>query len=364
MTNKFDHEQLYQLALDLLSRLIETPSISKHEDKSAELIFDLFSKLGIKANRHLNNIWVNNKTFNPNKKTVLLNSHHDTVQANQSYTKDPFCAIIEDSKLYGLGSNDAGISIVCQLATFLYFYESDLPFNLIYSATAEEEISGINGVRSIFSKLGNIDLAIVGEPTKMDMAIAERGLLVLDCTSYGKLGHAAREEGENAIYNALEDIIWFKSYSFPKVSKFVGPIKMSVTVINSGKQHNVVPDICKFVVDVRVNELYTNEEILETITQNVKCEVLPRSMILKSSSISENHPIVQAGKSIGMTCYGSPTSSDQAVMDFPSIKIGPGDSARSHSADEFVYLHEIHDGIAKYVQLLEKYIENETKNLE
>ncbi len=340
--------------IDLLQQLIAIPSLSKEEDKTADAIESFLKKKNVDVNRHLNNVWAKSKLFDASKPTILLNSHHDTVKPNQGYTKDPFKAIVEDGKFYGLGSNDAGGALASLLAAFLFYYDKPLAYNLIFSATAEEEISGKNGIEALLSLLGKIDFAIVGEPTQMNLAIAEKGLMVLDCIAHGKSGHAAREEGVNAIYKALPDIEWLRTYQFPKVSKLLGPVKMSVTSIHSGSQHNIVPDICEFIVDVRVNECYTNEEILGIISNNVKCEVKARSQRLQPSFISEEHPIVKAGIALGLKVYGSPTLSDRALMPFPSLKVGPGDSARSHIADEFIYVNEIEDGIDLYINMLNK----------
>jgi acetylornithine deacetylase len=276
------------------------------------------------------------------------------VKPNSGYTRDPYDAKIEDGRLYGLGSNDAGGCLVSLIATFLYFFDKEnLKYNFCLATTAEEEISGVNGLELIIPDLGKLEFGIVGEPTQMHLAIAEKGLMVLDCTAYGKAGHAAREEGENAIYKALADIEWFRNYRFPKESEIFGPVKMSVTIINAGSQHNVVPATCTFTVDVRVTDTYRNEEVLEIIREHVGCEVKPRSIRLKPSSIPTGHPIVQAGIKLGRTTYGSPTTSDQSLLDIPSLKIGPGDSARSHTADEFVYVDEIKEGIELYIKMLE-----------
>jgi len=344
----------YQEFINLLEQLIAIPSFSKEESRTADTIEAFFKEKGIEVNRHLNNVWVKNKLFDASKPTILLNSHHDTVKPNQGYTKDPFKAIIEGGKLYGLGSNDAGGALVSLVSAFLVYYDKPITYNLIFSATAEEEISGKNGIEALLPLLGKIDFAIVGEPTQMHLAIAEKGLMVLDCVARGKSGHAAREEGVNAIYQAMPDIDWFTKYSFPKVSKLLGHVKMSVTGVHSGGQHNIVPDTCEFVVDVRVNECYTNGEVLEIINQHVKCEVKARSRRLQPSFISEEHPIVKSGKSLGLKVYGSPTLSDRALMPFLSLKAGPGDSARSHIADEFIYLKEIEDGIDLYIHMLNK----------
>ena len=345
-------------AFDLLKQLIATPSFSKEEDNSAALIKVFLENNGVKAEQHLYNIWARNKYFDTNKPTILLNSHHDTVKPNKGYTLDPFSPIEKDGKLFGLGSNDAGGSLVSLIATFLYYYEKEsLQYNIILAATAEEEISGHNGVEALLPHLGKIDCAIVGEPTLMQMAVAEKGLMVLDCTVNGRAGHAAREEGENAVYKAIKDIDWFSSFKFDKVSDLLGPVKMSVTVIETdNKAHNVVPAQCRFVVDCRVNELYTFEEILEVIRSNVQSEIKPRSTRLRSSAIALDHPLVKAGLKMGRSYYGSPTTSDKALMTFPSLKIGPGDSARSHTADEFIFIDEIKEGIDLYIQLLNQLV--------
>ncbi|MGV8878868.1 MAG: M20 family metallo-hydrolase [Sphingobacteriaceae bacterium] len=346
-------ETLYKQSVDLLRHLIATPSFSKEETVTANIIAGFLEEQGIKINRKLNNIWAYNLHFNAAKPTVLLNSHHDTVKPNSGYTRDPFDAIIEGDQLFGLGSNDAGGCLVSLIATFLYFYNrTDLQYNICLATTAEEEISGNDGLELVIPDLGKLEFAIVGEPTLMQLAIAERGLMVLDCTAHGRAGHAAREEGDNAIYKALPDINWFHQYRFDKESEVFGPIKMTTTIINAGSQHNVVPATCTFTVDVRVTDAYRNEEVLEIIRQHVNCEVKPRSIRLKPSSIDKNHAIVQSGISLGRETYGSPTTSDQSLLDIPSLKLGPGDSARSHMADEFVYLSEIRQGIDLYIKIL------------
>ncbi len=348
---------LSEEAIDILMQLISIPSLSKEEDKTAELLFSYLQKKGIQCERKLNNVWAVNNFFDPKKPSILLNSHHDTVQPNKGYTKNPFDAHIEDGKLYGLGSNDAGGCLVSLLAVFIHFYnQPDLKYNLIYAATAEEEISGNNGIEMLLPFIGEIDFAIVGEPTQMHLAVAEKGLLVIDCIAKGKAGHAAREEGDNAIYKALKDIEWFKQYEFPKVSEHLGKVKMSVTIINAGSQHNVVPDTCTFTVDIRVTDCYTHDEIINMIRQQVSCEVIPRSIRLKSSSISSSHPAVKAGRKLGRKTYGSPTCSDQALLNMPSLKMGPGDSARSHTANEFIFVTEIEEGIELYIKLLNEII--------
>jgi acetylornithine deacetylase len=348
-------EHLPHIAIGLLQQLISIPSFSKEEEKTANLLTSFFKHHGMEAKRKGNNVWSINKFFDPAKPTILLNSHHDTVKPNPAYTRDPFSADLENGKLYGLGSNDAGGALVSLIMTFFYFYnEQNLKYNLVLAATAEEEISGTNGIELIWNELPKIDFAIVGEPTLTDIAVAEKGLLVLDCVARGKAGHAAREEGVNAIYESLKDIEWFRTYQFPKVSESLGKIKMSVTVIHSGQAHNQVPAECKFTVDVRVTDVYTLEEVLDIINHHVSCEVMPRSLRLRPSGVSEDHPLVTAGTAIGKKLYGSPTTSDQALIPVPSIKMGPGDSARSHSADEFIFAHEIETGIDSYITLLEK----------
>lgn len=344
-------------AIELLKDLIQTESFSKQEDETANIIEEFFRERNIPYRRKKNNIWAKNKNFDASKPTVLLNSHHDTVKPNPSWTLNPLNPLVKDGKLFGLGSNDAGGCLVSLIATFCYFYyRNDLKYNIIMAATAEEEISGREGLEMVVPDLPEIEFAIVGEPTEMHLAVAEKGLLVLDCIAHGKSGHAARDEGENALYKAVKDIAWFQSYKFPKVSENLGPIKMSVTMINAGSQHNVVPDTCKFTVDIRVTEQYTLEEITDVVKQNIESEVVPRSIRLRPSSIPKEHPIVQAGISMGRNTYGSPTTSDQALLDCPSLKMGPGDSARSHTADEYVYLSEVEEGIQLYITMLEKVI--------
>jgi acetylornithine deacetylase len=339
-------------AIELLIQLIQTQSFSREEAGTADIIEQFLTQHGIAARRQGNNVWATSRAWDAAKPTVLLNSHHDTVKPGVAWTYPPFGATLEGDKLTGLGSNDAGASAVSLLAVFRYFYDQPTAFNLICAITAEEEISGANGVKSILPELGEIDLGIVGEPTGMNAAIAEKGLLVLDGVARGRTGHAARNEGDNALYKALDDINWLRHYQFPKVSEMLGPVKMTVTQISAGTQHNVVPDECRYVVDVRPTECYTNEEILEIIRANVQAEITPRSTHLQSSGLSEEHPIVRKAVAMGKTTYGSPTLSDQALMRFSTLKMGPGDSARSHAPDEYILLSEIRSGIADYIELL------------
>ena len=355
--------ELTHKAIELLKQLISTPSLSKEEDKTATLIFNFLQQEGVEEpHMYLNNVWAVNKYFDPAKETLMLNSHHDTVKPNNGYTRPPFEAQIEDGKLYGLGSNDAGGPLVSLIATFLYFYnEPNLGFNLLLACTAEEEISGKNGIVALMPQVPQPNVAIVGEPTLMDMAIAEKGLMVLECTAHGVAGHAARNTGENAIYKALKDIEWIQSYQFPKQSEMLGPVKMTITIINAGSQHNVVPDRCHFTMDVRTTDVYSNEETLAIIKANLKSEINPKSLRLNPSSIKMEHPLVQAGVELGMKPYGSPTLSDQSLITIPSLKLGPGDSQRSHTPDEFIYLEEIEEGIEKYIKLLGQFLTSTKK---
>lgn len=345
---------LYKEAVDLLKQLIAIPSFSKEEDQTAHCIAQFLSKKKIPYKQVGNNIWATNLYFDINKPTILLNSHHDTVKPNTGYQLNPFDPIVTNEKLYGLGSNDAGGCLVSLLACFVYYYNKPaLGYNLIIAATAEEEISGKNGVEALIPQLPTIDFAIVGEPTLLNLAIAERGLMVVDAKATGTAGHAARNEGENALYKAVNDIEWIRQYHFEKVSDLLGPVKMTVTSFNTeNKQHNMVPASAEFLIDIRVNDLYQFEEILDTLKANLNSNISPRSTRIKSTLINPNHPIVQAGESLGSICYGSPTTSDKALMPFPALKVGPGDSARSHTADEFIYLLEIEKGIEFYINLL------------
>jgi acetylornithine deacetylase len=337
----------------LLEKLIATPSVSREEAKTADLIREFFAIKSIELQRIQNNVIVRNKHFDPEKPTILLNSHHDTVKPNASWKKDPFTPVVVDGKLYGLGSNDAGGPLVALIAAFMEYYDQEnLKYNLIMAATAEEEISGRNGIELVLPELGEIDFAIVGEPTKLEMAVAEKGLMVLDCTAKGRSGHAARGEGVNAIYKAMKDISWFQKFGFEKSSEMLGDVRMSVTVINAGTQHNVVPDACKFVVDIRSTDCYTNEEILDIIGEHVECDVSSRSTRLQPTGLPDGHILRKCAKDLNIKTFGSPTLSDQALMPFPSVKIGPGDSARSHTADEYIGIREVRDGIDLYIKLL------------
>lgn len=338
--------------IDLLKNMIRIPSVSREEKDAADYMERWMKGNGFEARRLGNNLWMESGPAD-GRPTILLNAHIDTVKPASGYTRDPFTPEIEDGCLYGLGSNDDGGSLVALLETYSRLIQKEQPYRLIFSATAEEEVSGKGGLDLILPELGLIDFGVMGEPTGMRMAVAERGLMVLDCTAYGKSGHAARNEGVNAIYKAIEDIQWFKSHSFDRVSDFLGAVKMSVTQINAGTQHNVVPDKCTFVVDVRPNGMYTNPELLEMIKSSVSCEVKERSTRIGSSHLPMDHPAVVRGLSLGLEPFGSPTTSNQALCHFPTLKIGPGDSARSHSADEYIRLDEIADGIETYVALLD-----------
>ena len=349
-------KELHHKALHLLRQLIAIPSFSKEESGTADAIMDFLSSQQVHAVRLENNIYAKNKYFDSSKPTILLNSHHDTVKPDIGYINNPFLPIENDEKLYGLGSNDAGGSLVALIATFLFFYDrQDLRYNIILAASAEEEISGKNGIELLLPALGHIDFGIVGEPTEMEMAIAERGLLVIDCVAEGKAGHVAGNEGENALYKAIEDINWIKNYRFEKISALLGETKMNVTVIETeNRQHNVVPSQCKFVIDIRVNELYSFDEVLQVLLDNLKGSIQPRSTRLRSTSIPLDHPLVKAGLGLNMGYYGSPTISDKALIPFPTLKLGPGKSTRSHMADEFIYVREIEEGIETYIKLLEQ----------
>ena len=345
-------------AIALLKKLIETPSFSSEEDKTALLIENWFKDHQIPFQRDRNNIWAVNKYFDKSKPTLLLNSHHDTVKPNSAYTKNPFEAIVENGKLYGLGSNDAGGCLVSLMATFTYFFhQENLKYNLVMVASAEEESSGEFGLNSMLSIIPKIDVAIVGEPTLMNLAIAEKGLVVFDAVVEGIASHAAHPNNDNPIYKMIDVLRWFRDFTFDKTSETLGDVKMTVTQINAGKQHNVVPAHVDLVIDVRVNDSYSNQKIAQILQENAPCsKIIPRSLRLNSSSISSEHELVKAGISIGRKTYGSPTLSDQSVLSCQSLKLGPGDSTRSHSADEFIYIAEIEEGIAIYVELLNRVI--------
>jgi acetylornithine deacetylase len=348
-------EALQNEAIALLKQLIAIPSFSKEEEGTAQVIEQFLFAKGASPHRQGNNVWAFASPFQANLPTIWLNSHHDTVKPNTGYTQDPYSPIERDGKLFGLGSNDAGGPLVAMIATFCYFLEKKLPFNLLLVASAEEEISGSNGISSLLGLLPPAELVLVGEPTQLRLAIAEKGLLVLDGTVTGKAGHAAREEGINSIYLALADLEKVKNFKFAKVSPFLGPTKVSCTVIQAGDQHNMVPELCRYVLDVRVNELYTHEEVLEELKAVLSANLIPRSTRLRSSCLPEGHLLHEVAKNLGLESFGSPTLSDQALIPYSSAKIGPGDSARSHTADEFIYIHEIQDGIARYISILETY---------
>jgi acetylornithine deacetylase len=344
-------EEAKKYAVNLLKELIRIPSFSREEKMAADLIQSALVNLGYKVERKFNNVWtcgVKRKDF----PTILLNSHIDTVKPGSGWSGDPFIPKQLKGKIYGLGSNDGGASVVSLMAVYILMEKEGVPFNLIYAATAEEEISGKNGVESILNDAGKIDLGIVGEPTGMNLAIAEKGLMVLDCVASGKRSHAASSTGINSIYKAIEDIERIRNFKFPEKSKLLGEVTMQVTVINSGEAHNIIPELCSFVVDVRSNDCYSNREIFDILCRHLKSDIKSRSFRLNSSSIDPNHPIVRIAKKTGIQCYGSGTLSDQALMPFPTVKIGPGDPLRSHTADEFIMTREIYDGIDIYMNLL------------
>ncbi len=352
-----DQQQLTNKAIELLQQLISLQSFSSEEDKTANAIEAWFTYFNIPYKREKNNVYAFNKYYDESKPTLLLNSHHDTVKPNSAYTKDPFHPHIENGKLYGLGSNDAGGCLVSLIATFTHFYErKDLNHNIIMVASAEEESSGPNGLNSMLLILPHIDVAIVGEPTLMNLAIAEKGLVVFDAEVKGTPSHAAHPNNDNAIYNTIEVLQWFQNHSFEKVSEALGEVKLTVTQINAGSQHNVVPAKVDLVVDVRVNDRYTNKEIADILEKEAPCAIKARSLRLNSSSIDKNHPLVQSGINLGRSTYGSPTLSDQAALSCQSLKLGPGDSTRSHSADEFIYVNEIEEGIDLYIKILEGFL--------
>lgn len=349
-------ESLKQSSIELLKELIQTPSFSSEEDATAQLLEQWFKTYNMSYDRHCNNVWATNQFFDDSKPTLLLNSHHDTVKPNEAYTKNPFDAHIEQGKLYGLGSNDAGGCLVSLLATFTYFYQHEsLAYNIVFVASGEEESSGSNGLNSMLPIIPTIDVAIVGEPTQMQLAIAEKGLVVFDIEVFGTPSHAAHPNQDNALYKAIPVMEWIKNFEFEKQSDTLGKVKLTLTQINAGQQHNAIPAQVSMVVDVRVNDCYSNREVVNIVQQNIpNGTVIPRSTNLNSSSISKSHPLVLAGLALGRNTYGSPTLSDQSVLDCPSLKLGPGDSTRSHTANEFIYINEIEQGIELYIQLLKK----------
>jgi len=352
-----EQEALTEKAIELLKELISIQSFSSEEDKTADAIENWFKSFDIPFERKINNVFAVNKHFDESKPTLLLNSHHDTVKPNSAYTKDPFHPYIEDGKLYGLGSNDAGGPLVSLLATFTHFYGAEnLSHNILMVASMEEESAGPNSLRGLLPDLPKIDVAIVGEPTLLDLAIAEKGLIVFDAVVKGTPSHAAHPNDDNSIYNTIEVLEWFKNYRFEKVSEALGEVKLTVTQINAGSQHNVVPAQVDLVIDVRVNDKYTNAEVAEILKREAPCELQERSLRLNSSAIAKNHALVQSGIALGRKTYGSPTLSDQAALTCQSLKLGPGDSTRSHSADEYIYVHEIEEGIDLYIKILKSFL--------
>lgn len=349
-----EYKESYTDAIDLLKRLISTPSVSRQEQDAADVLSDYIKQYEhFTIHREGNNLWIMDPHYDEQRPTLLLNAHIDTVKPVDSWERNPFMPVVEDDCLYGLGSNDCGGGLVSLLQVFRLLTEKPQQYNLIYLASAEEEVSGINGIRRVLPLLPKVDVSIVGEPTGMQPAIAEKGLMVLDVTCKGVSGHAARQEGVNAIYEALDDLNWLRNYRFEKVSDLLGPTLMNVTVINAGTQHNVIPDKCTFTVDIRTNEYYRNEDVYDFIKNHLKGEVKARSFHLHSSCIDREHPIVKRCVAMGMQPFGSPTLSDQALMPFPSLKLGPGESSRSHSADEYIRLSEIENGIYTYMKLLD-----------
>ena len=347
-----DMHQYTHDAVELLKALISTPSVSRDETAAADVFAGFIGSYGLPVRRIGNNLLVQEE-LDPAKPTLLLNAHIDTVKPVSTWTRDPFTPTIDGDRLYGLGSNDCGGGLVSLLQVYRMLRGMSIPYNLVYLASCEEEVSGANGFSLALPELPHIDVAIVGEPTGMQPAIAEKGLMVIDGVAHGKSGHAARDEGVNAIYEALDDLVWLRDYRFRKVSPLLGPTKMTVTVINSGTQHNVVPDECRFVIDVRTNEYYKNEYLFAFLQKQMKkCELKARSFRLSSSRISEDHPLVKRCLQLGMSPFGSPTLSDQALMPFPSLKLGPGQSCRSHSANEYILISEIEKAIETYVQLI------------
>ncbi len=341
-------------AVELLQKLIATPSTSRDEARTGDLLFAFLAEHGAAPERLYNNIWARAEGFDPRRPTLLLNSHHDTVRSAASYTRDPYAPTIEEGRLYGLGSNDAGASVVTLTETFLTFRRRQLPFNLVVALSAEEECMGEHGMRALVPALGHIDMALVGEPTGMQAATGERGLVVLDCTAHGRSGHAARGEGINALYIALDDIARLREFRFERESRLLGPIGIAVTQIEAGTQHNVVPDTCRFVVDVRTTDAYTNEETVEILRAAIRSEAVPRSTRIRAAAVGDNHPLVSAARAVGRQTFVSPTTSDRTLMPFPSLKMGPGESSRSHSADEFVLVDEIDQALGIYENYIEQ----------
>ena len=341
-------------AVELLQKLIATPSTSRDEARTGDLLFAFLAEHGAAPERLYNNIWARAEGFDPGRPTLLLNSHHDTVRPAASYTRDPYVPTIEEGRLYGLGSNDAGASVVTLAETFLTFRRRQLPFNLVVALSAEEECMGEHGMRALVPALGHIDMALVGEPTGMQAATGERGLVVLDCTAHGRSGHAARGEGINALYIALDDIARLREFCFERQSRLLGPIGIAVTQIEAGTQHNVVPDTCRFVVDVRTTDAYTNEETVEILRAAIRSDAVPRSTRIRAAAVGDNHPLVSAARAVGRQTFVSPTTSDRTLMPFPSLKMGPGESSRSHSADEFVLVDEIDQALGIYENYIEQ----------
>lgn len=350
-------------AVELLKALIATPSLSRDEARTGDLLFAFLAERGAAPERVHNNIWARAEGFDPARPTLLLNSHHDTVRPAASYTRDPFAPVVEEGRLYGLGSNDAGASVVSLVETFLTFRTRPLPFNLVLGISAEEECMGEHGIRALLPALGRVDMALVGEPTGMQAAVGERGLVVLDCTAHGRSGHAARGEGVNALYIALDDIARLRDFRFERESALLGPIGIAVTQIEAGTQHNVVPDTCHFVADIRTTDAYTNEETVEILRAAIRSEAVPRSTRIRAAAVGEEHPLVRAARAAGRQTYVSPTTSDRTLMPFPSLKMGPGESSRSHTADEFILLQEIEEGIAVYENYIEKLAHEYDKTL-
>lgn len=341
-------------AVELLQALIATPSTSRDEARTGDLLFAFLADHGAAPERLYNNVWARAEGFDPRRPTLLLNSHHDTVRPAASYTRDPYAPTLEEGRLYGLGSNDAGASVVSLAETFLTFRTRRLPFNLVVALSAEEECMGEHGMRALLPALGPIDMALVGEPTGMQAATGERGLVVLDCTAHGRSGHAARGEGINALYIAMDDIARLRTFRFERESQLLGPVGIAVTQIEAGTQHNVVPDTCRFVVDVRTTDAYSNEEVVEQLRAVLHSDVVPRSTRIRAAAVGDDHPLVRAARAVGRQTFVSPTTSDRTLMPFPSLKMGPGESARSHSADEFVLVAEIDEAITIYEQYIEQ----------